>query len=139
MIKLVDKLSTIFGFRITRDEEIPAFITRMAGIGKFDQPRQNKVITELLVRVAELETRMSLIEDQKYIEPMQISTPIPELQIKPEEERYEDLVNNGGFDKLMYKGVDLIKDIDTPPGEIRTDVVLKNKGGRPPGSKNLPK
>lgn len=54
-MKLYKALEQIFRFRILSNAEIPAYIKKLSIAGKVDQPKVNAILTELLVRVGQLE------------------------------------------------------------------------------------
>lgn len=59
-MKLYQFLDQLFNFRILRNDDIPLYLKRMSQLGKFDQPKQVMLITELTRRVAALEERQEL-------------------------------------------------------------------------------
>ncbi len=63
-MKLFSSLEQIFKYRIMSNDQIPQYMKKVASIGKFDQPKVNAVITELLVRVAELEEKVQFNEER---------------------------------------------------------------------------
>jgi len=59
-MKLWQSLELLTKLRVNSNQEIPQFMKRYAQMGKFDEPKKNALITELLVRMASLEEKLDL-------------------------------------------------------------------------------
>lgn len=56
---LLRSLEQLFRFRLFTKEEIPAYLKRMAELGRFDEPKKIALFAELSQRVAALEERVN--------------------------------------------------------------------------------
>jgi hypothetical protein len=70
------RLKQIFGYYVVSADAIPSFIDRMSKAGKFDSPKQILIFAELLKRLADLEEKVSRLEEER----------LPVLSSPPEEQ-----------------------------------------------------
>lgn len=70
-------LYDLTGYRIFDNKEIKPFMKKLSQAGKMDEPKKLAILTELLVRVAELEQKNEILSVQSVVseEGKEISSP----------------------------------------------------------------
>lgn len=67
-MKIFQMLEQTFKYRITSNKEIPVYMKRISQAGKFDEPKKNALITEILLRLAEIEDQDAVTKLNKSSE-----------------------------------------------------------------------